>query len=925
MKLRILILLNILLSLTFISYGQKSHLEHTDCNNWPHIYDEKISPDGKFITYTIDSNKVGTTMVIQGIEHPWQKAVRGGRNSIITNDNKFICFFVGIDSLGLFNVITKEITYIQNVKSFKISNSQDMQWLVYLTKDAENNLVLRNLKSLVEKRYASVSDFYISEAGAVIVISKELIEGNMKKRSLVWLDLSSGKELPFWKDSLKVVGLTFDKAERQVAFITEDNLKSNRKYTLMYFKPNMESAVLRVSSYTKGMDNIYEITSRSGYPYFGNDGSSLFFTVIKTAQKSGKDSQKADVNVWNYKDYKLQPQQLKELNKRSYLTVISENSDKVVMIENAVDELVPQAGGMDGSYFLVANRKGGPLESNWNAISKANIYLVSVKDGSRKLIKDSIGINVPYFKLCFNNRYVVYYDNVQRKYFSYDIKTTSRYEIAADINHPIYNIEDDKGRWDYPLGLAGWLKEKDAVLVYDSYDIWEVDLEGKQPSINITNGFGRTNKIFLRCTPDRNAALGSIPTFSTDDKLLLTGFNRVNKYNGFLWKSLNQKGNPEKLAMGPYVFDIPLLPSASSLALITFPPLKAKNSDMYVLERRSSNEAPNLFVTNDFKKFSQVTNIQPQKDNNWMTTELVRWKMYDGKIGEGILYKPENFNPKKKYPVIFYFYERSADGLNNFLYPEWSNGTMNIPWFVSNEYLVFNPNIYYKKGRPGESAFNSVVSAARYLAEMPWIDSTKMGLQGHSFGAYQINYLVTKTRLFSAASSSAGVSDMISSYNQLRGQGNSRQYQYETGQIRMGTTLWENRDNYLRNSPVLGADKVNAPLLIMHNEDDDAVPFSQGVEWFTALRRLGKKAWMLQYDGEGHGVFQEKNQLDFSIRLSQFFDHYLKDKPAPKWMTKGILALQKGIDYGLELDPEGQCGPNCRVCRKLNALADNKN
>jgi dipeptidyl aminopeptidase/acylaminoacyl peptidase len=921
MKMRVLILLNTLFCFALSGYSQKSHLEHTDCNSWPHIYDEKISPDGKYIVYTIDSNKAGATLIIKEIENTWQRAIKGGKNASITNDNGFVCFSVGTDSLGILNINNKEIIYIKNVKSFKVSNSKEVQWLIYLIKDNENSLVFRNMKTSEEKRYTSVNDFYISESEGVIVLSKELKDGNKKAQSLTWIDFSNGKELPVWKDSLKVTGLAFDKVATKIAFITEDNRNGIKKYALMYFKPGMDSAVLRVGNNSKGINEIYEIANRGGYPYFSNDGNSLFFAVVNAVKKNVKDPKKADINVWNYKDYKLQSQQLKDLNKRFYLTVINENSDKIIMIESADDELLPQAGAADGMYFLVANRKANYLESNWNTNAKACIYLVSAKDGSRKLIKDSIGLNVPYFKLCSDGKYVVYYDNIQRKYLTYNIQTGAVYKIGADINEPVYNKDDDRDLGDYPIGLAGWLNDKNAVLLYDNYDIWEVDLAGMKPSVNITNGLGQKNKIFLRYVPESNAAFGVIPTFSSDDKLLLTGFNRVNKYNGFFWKELNKKGIPEMLTMGPYVFYIPLLPSASFLSIITFPPVKAKNSDVYILERRSSTEAPNLFVTRDFKAFRQVTDIQPQKNYNWMTTELVRWKMYDGKTGEGILYKPENFDPKKKYPVIFHFYERSADGLNNFLYPEWSNGTINIPWFVSNEYLVFSPNIYYKKGRPGESAYNSVVSAARYLACQHWVDSTRMALQGHSFGAFQINYLVTKTKLFSAASSSAGVSDMISGYGQLRGQGNSRQYQYETGQSRMGTTLWENRDNYYRNSPVLAADKVSTPLLIMHNEDDDAVPFSQGVEWFTALRRLGKKVWMLEYDGEGHGVFQEKNQLDFSIRLAQFFDHYLKNKPAPKWMTKGILAIQKGIEDGLEPDSSGQCAPDCRICKKLNAIA----
>jgi hypothetical protein len=92
---------------------------------------------------------------------------------------------------------------------------------------------------------------------------------------------------------------------------------------------------------------------------------------------------------------------------------------------------------------------------------------------------------------------------------------------------------------------------------------------------------------------------------------------------------------------------------------------------------------------------------------------------------------------------------------------------------------------------------------------------------------------------------------------------------------------------------------------MMSNKADGDVPFPQGVEMFTALRRLGKKAWMLQYDGEDHMVF-DAAAADLTVRMKQFFDHYLKGAPPPKWMTEGVPARLKGIDSGLELDTSGK-------------------
>jgi dipeptidyl aminopeptidase/acylaminoacyl peptidase len=277
--------------------------------------------------------------------------------------------------------------------------------------------------------------------------------------------------------------------------------------------------------------------------------------------------------------------------------------------------------------------------------------------------------------------------------------------------------------------------------------------------------------------------------------------------------------------------------------------------------------------------------------------------MFDGKESEGLLFKPENFDPTKKYPVIFYFYERNADTRYNYRAPAPSASTINIAYFTSNGYLVFDPNIYYKNGQPGESAYNSVVSAAKYLSKMKFVDSTKMAIQGQSWGGYQVAYLITRTKIFAAAGAGAPVSNMFSAYGGIRwGSGISRQFQYEKTQTRIGFTPWQRPDLYTKNSPLFKADKVATPLLLMHNDKDGAVPWYQSIEYFTALRRLDKKVWLLQYNDEDHNLVERRNRKDLSVRLEQFFNHYLKGTPMPVWMREGVPAIKKGVDWGLKIE-----------------------
>jgi len=188
----------------------------------------------------------------------------------------------------------------------------------------------------------------------------------------------------------------------------------------------------------------------------------------------------------------------------------------------------------------------------------------------------------------------------------------------------------------------------------------------------------------------------------------------------------------------------------------------------------------------------------------------------------------------------------------------------------------------------------------RYLSRFKWVDTTKMALQGHSWGGYQTAYMVTRTGKFAAAEAGAPVANMTSAYGGIRwGTGISRQFQYERSQSRLGATLWQRPDLYIKNSPLFRADKVTTPLLIMHNDLDGAVPWYQGIELFSALRRLGKKVWLIQYNGEDHGLMERRNRKDWSIRLAQFFGYYLKGEPPARWIREGVPATLKGIDWGL--------------------------
>lgn len=332
---------------------------------------------------------------------------------------------------------------------------------------------------------------------------------------------------------------------------------------------------------------------------------------------------------------------------------------------------------------------------------------------------------------------------------------------------------------------------------------------------------------------------------------------------------------------------------------------KAKNADLFAYLKSNFNTSPDLYITNDYwNKAEKLTAINPQmSDYNWGTAELFSWTSYAGIPLQGILYKPEDFDPTKKFPVMIYFYEQHSNNLYSYFPPAPSRSTVNIPFFVSRGYIVFTPDIHYTVGQPGMDSYNAVVSGAEALAQNSWVDIKNMAIQGQSWGGYQVAYIITQTNMFKAAAAGAPVSNMTSAYGGIRWEsGRSRQYQYERTQSRLGYSMNDSLQLYIKNSPVFYTKNIETPLLIMHNDKDGAVPWYQGIELFMSMRRLGKPVWLLQYNNEAHNLLYRRNTKDLSIRLQQFFDHYLKGEPAPIWMTRGLPAIEKGINWGYDLE-----------------------
>jgi dipeptidyl aminopeptidase/acylaminoacyl peptidase len=701
-----------------------------------------------------------------------------------------------------------------------------------------------------------VQDYTFSKPGNKLLIAT-------KTGMLLW-DVATHKADTLSRGIGTRKQFAFDEAGKQAAWCSSRD-SSKIHFQLYYYHPGQDTGKITADK------NV----SPDGKIWFSKNGERLFFGTAPTPtpkDTSIVDFEVAKVDIWNYKDDFLQPMQLKNADKelkRNYLAVYYPATDKSIQLADKDMEIVLPADEGNSTYALGYTDKGERVPMQWTGHTLKTSYLVNVNDGTRKPVKqhlDSTSFISP------DGKYILWYDLQQRHWFTYENATGITRNISTLIPTAMYEEDDDHPDAPGPYGVAAWEANDKFVYIYDRYDIWKTDPSTKIAPTAITEG--RKDRLRFRYI-----SLDKEERFILPGKnLLLETFNDVTKENGLY---LNKK----KIMMGPF--------SVSD-------PVKAKNADEYIYTKGSYLLSPDIYLSDNFKKETQLSHINPQQQQyNWGTAELFKWTAYNGKPAEGILYKPEDFDSTKKYPVILYFYEKLTEEMYSYIPPAPTPSRLNISFFVSRGYLVLAPDITYENGHPGKSAYNYIVSGARALAANTWADSLHMGIQGQSWGGYQVAYLVTQTNLFKAAWAGAPVANMTSAYGGIRWEtGMNRQFQYERSQSRIGATLWDKPELYIENSPLFHLPNVTTPLAIMSNDADGAVPWYQGIELFTGLRRLGKPVWLLNYNNEAHNLVLRQNRKDIQRREQQFFDHFLKDVPAPAWMETGVPATEKGKNWG---------------------------
>ena len=941
MKHSVTILIICVLHLNFL-FGQQQNKKAIDESVypiWKTVKNTAISNDGNWITYEINPLKGDGFLYIVNPSKNLKDSVSRGYNAQFSANSEFVIFKIKQpgdsirklklkktkdddlpkDSAAVWTLKTRTLKKFDNVKSFKAGRDGG-DWIAFLLEEKKEkpekkdttqiadttktkkpevkkdkkkapkqtgtDLLIYNPAKDVTLKTKLVTDYSFSRNGALLTMISTKKDSIDTVAVAVFIASDKSKIDTVFKSPGAAKNSSCDDAGLQMVFQFSTDTGKVKQYRMMYWNPKQKIPVSIIDTFETQFPKNW-CMSENQAPRFSEDGSLIYFGSAHRPVAEPKDTllddEKVRLDLWSWTDGRLQPQQLKELDKDKKKTYLALYSVKDSAIVQLADSLTDDVSLLKKNLNTAYASSGLPYESiaSWESPSYADYYIVDVKTGKKELAlkKQQYDVRISPF-----GNYLLYYNINDSTWNVYSVKNKTHRCLTEKIPVNFYDEENDAPEEPSPYGIAGWSENDAFVFVYDKYDIWKIDPAMKVAPENITRNGRNTRTEYRYIRTDREAEF-----IDTRANLLLSVFDTQTRQSGFASLNLKNGKSPVKLIFDNY-----------QMNFIT----KAKNADKIIFTKQSFTQYPDLLYTNmSFSAPVQVSNANPQqKDYNWGSVELVNWTSGSGIKLEGLLYKPENFNPAKKYPVIVYFYERYADQLNQHWIPSPSRSIINPAIYCSNGYIVFMPDIRYKPGYPGKSAYDCVVSGTEYIKTFSFVDKDNIGIQGQSWGGYQVAYLVTQTGIYKAAMAGAAVTNMTSAYGGIRwGSGMSRMFQYEESQSRIGATLWKNPELYIQNSPLFYADKVTTPLLMMNNDNDGAVPWYQGIEFFTALRRLDKPVWMLNYNGDEHNLEKWPNRVDLSIRMKQFFDHYLQGAPMPEWMKDGIPAIEKGKKTGYEL------------------------
>lgn len=915
------------LVLAYGSFGQKKPIDHTAYAKWKTNERQHISNDGKYITYEVNPLKGDGYLYVYDVTTAKTDSFPRGKNAKISFNSDYCVFKIApgydtlracelkkidkkkwpSDSLAIYVFASHQLTKYPNISSFETGEYHN--WTGFMSTKNEPQAQAKKKRKRKKKnktaytsegkrltliepvlkkevQFINTTHYTFSEKGTFVAFIEHKKQ-QADSFTLYTFNLANEVLTPIQPTYSAVKAPVFDPQEKHLAFLGSTDTADVKAFSLhLTDLSRMESRTL-VDTLSNELPTKHTVSEHKT-PFFSEDNRFLFFGVAEKPKQKEKDTltdnEKVVLDIWHYTDKRIQPQQLVELKsdeKKTALYTYRLADKQIVQLSN--DTLfVTETKSIKGNYLLAESTERYAIKKQWELPETSDYYRISLDNGTSELIKEAAKFNVD---LSPSGNYFSYFDPSTRQHYLTDLTTKTTQCMTCNTPNIAWQIDINALPMQAPpFGTKGYSRDENQLFIQSKYDVWSYNIARKELTC-ITQREGEKRNIRIELDKWETDSV-----FVEAANSLLTGFNETTK--GFHLFDLTQQ--EDKLSLNERYA------SNHKLVFIT----RSANKATILLRKSSVELFPEVrTLSQNYSDEKIISSTNPQQhEYNWASVELVNWKSYKNIPLQGLIYKPENFDPAKKYPLIVYYYELNSDGLHNHYSPKPTASVVHPTEYASAGYLVFVPDIRYAVGHPAQSAYDCIMSGTdNILKRFPAIDSTKMGLQGQSWGGYQTAQLITMTKRYAAAMAGAPVSNMFSAYGGIRwGTGINRQFQYESTQSRIGKTIWEAPALYIENSPLFGVPNIQTPLLIMANDKDGSVPWYQGIELYTAMRRLNKPCWMLNYNGDDHNLMKTANRIDLSIRMRQFFDHYLLGKNAPKWLSEGLPATKKGLELRYE-------------------------
>lgn len=869
--------------------AQKKSLQISDYGRFRTVSAE-LSEKGNVVAFVYSTNRSDDTLFIKNLTTLRTDTVVNANRPALSDDEKWASYrinpsFKAAEKLradkkpvtwkaGLMNLTTGVKSEIEDATSAAFSRGSGWYAVQKNRSDASvktagRDLILTDLRTGFVHRIGNVSVYLFNKPGTMMAYTIEAPDST--GNGVIVMNLATGTSRPLDTEESVYSQLTWNEEGTALAVLKGKTPKGQtyRENSLLVFSALDKEPVRFV--YNPALDAAFPagfVLSENGRLTISEDLNRFFFGVRaqepKVEKKPGAPPV-ANLDIWHWNDERIQSVQMRQATRDAAFTYIS-------AVGRVDKKFVPIADSTMKNANITADGKWAVGSDNREYISdwkeaQSDYYRVNTSTGERTLIikghKRTMGMSP-------DSRYFLLWKDGQ--IHSYNLATGTLINLTAATSASFVNTE-----YDYPgeapsYGIAGWSKDGRSLIVNGRYDLWQIPLDGKAGKC-LTNGFGETNEIrhrYIRTDPEEKFIDMAKP-------LLMSAYGQWTKKAGF---SILEKGKLTSLVYDDKSFGSPA---------------KTKQADKFFLTIESPKEFPDYYITDSkFNNRLQITNTNPIIDEyNWYSNVLIDYTNKDGVRLQGVLMVPDTRKEGERLPMLVDFYEKNSQNFNR-----WSRviyrDTPMFPAYASNGYLVLLPDIHFRTRTTHSDMLECIEAAVAKVNELGYVDMKRLGLHGHSFSGQGGNYIVTHSDMFAAAVLGAGASNLVSDFNQLWKSSGTNQHSYNHyGQGRFGTNPYDDFDLYVDQSAVYNARKMNTPLMLLHGVEDGSVEWLQAIEFYNALRFNSKNVILLSYPGEDHHLAKWENQVDFMTRMEQFYDHYLKGKPAPEWMIKGVPFLKK--------------------------------